>query len=309
MTTETKASKRFSLSAIWNSFDREGWLGGLAAFLIAVLLGTLWSVLFWLGVIITIIVFLATRTAHRVSPNSGILAPVDGQLVAIEEAVPPIELKIGTEPMLRLRIASGFGAPNPVWAPQSSTFASLIIEEGDPQSFVALSADKAGLRKAYLGFEATSGELFGVALITGALGPRIDVDIRMGSEHKLGEKIAKRRLGGWCDVYLPTGTELDVLLGQTLVGGETRLSVSRANVDPLREDMPEELEDIVKRDETRTEEEESSDGDSVSETPAEEAPAPEPEASLSKDEDSPDKAAARMFERLKRETKKSKTKD
>lgn len=306
MTTGSTNTKRFGLSQLWNSFERVGWLGGAAALLLAVLLGMIWSVFFWVCFISGTVILVATRRADRISPSGGIVAPVDGRLVSVEDVVPPVELKIGTEPMTRLRISSAPGKVASVWSPQDATFASLIIEEGDPQNFYAGSADKAGLRKAYMGFEAAGGDLFGVALVTGALGPRIDVDIRMGSEQKLGDHIAKRRLGGWCDLYLPTGVSLDVLIGQVLVGGETRLVREAVEAAPASsKESSDTLEDIVEEPLEATNDDAAI--DDVSEdvdTDITETATPE----AAEDDETPDAAAARMFERLKRETKKKKKK-
>jgi phosphatidylserine decarboxylase len=48
---------------------------------------------------------------------------------------------------------------------------------------------------------------------------------------RLGRAFGTRRLGGWCDLYLPAGLSVVVWPGQTLVGGETVIGRMRSTGD------------------------------------------------------------------------------
>jgi phosphatidylserine decarboxylase len=50
---------------------------------------------------------------------------------------------------------------------------------------------------------------------------RIVCDAQIGQEYKAGERFGMIRFGSRLDVYLPEGVAPQVVLGQTMVAGET----------------------------------------------------------------------------------------
>jgi len=98
--------------------------------------------------------------------------------------------------------------------------ASLIIEEPDSSVILASQADLAGLAVAHVTLESL-GQKIGCTLATGGFGPRLEMMSEAGDPVRAGRVIGKRRLGGWCDVYLPADMAVSVLAGQTLIGGES----------------------------------------------------------------------------------------
>jgi len=61
----------------------------------------------------------------------------------------------------------------------------------------------------------------GMRLATGGLGPRLEVVNEAGDAVRLGRNIGTLRLGGWCDLYLPSDVAVIPRPGQTLVCAET----------------------------------------------------------------------------------------
>ena len=57
--------------------------------------------------------------------------------------------------------------------------------------------------------------------IAGLVARRIVCDAQIGQEYKAGERFGMIRFGSRLDVYLPEGVEPQVVLGQTMVAGET----------------------------------------------------------------------------------------
>ena len=105
---------------IWmrTKFDLEGIGGAVAALLVGILLGWLWSPLFWIGFIAAIAILMATRTQKRVSPTLAnlIVAPCDGVVHSVAKALPPTELRLEGGEWLRVRIASSPFGTNPIYA-------------------------------------------------------------------------------------------------------------------------------------------------------------------------------------------------
>lgn len=207
-------------------FDIEGWVLALAALLFGIYAGTLWYPLFIIGVVGAGIALAATRRVERSMPEGAFiaLAPCDGVVSSVDKAVPPAELELGGDEFVRVRISSSPFSPNPVFAPVTGAVTASAFEEGDPSRLFASSPDLGGLEVSYLTI-GSGKDAVGLKIMTAGFGPRLDVETETGDLLRAGRKFAKRRLGGWCDIYLPAGTEAAVWPGQTLVGGETELAI------------------------------------------------------------------------------------
>lgn len=206
-------------------FDIEGWVFALAAMLMGIYAGTLWYPLFIFGVVAAVIVLAATRKVERTMPSGEfrVLSPCDGVVSSIEKTVPPNDIDMGEGERVRVRISSSPFSPNPLFAPITGPVTSSAFEEGDPSRIFASSADAGGLEVSYLTI-GSGTDAAGLKIMTAGFGPRLDVETETGDLLRAGRKFAKRRLGGWCDVYLPDGLDAAVWPGQTLIGGETELA-------------------------------------------------------------------------------------
>jgi phosphatidylserine decarboxylase len=215
-------------------FDWEGLVAAGGSFLIALLLGWLWAPLFWFGFAAMVIALLGARWSHREPPDfvDGILAPCDGVVVSVMEGEAPFDIRLDQSHVTRVRIASAPTCTNKLYSPINGGLAALNIEPGDPAVPFATRPDEAGLASASLIFE-SQGEQVGVRFMTGGLGPRLEFDIAEGDVVRLGRVFGTRRLGGWCDLYLPAHAGALVWPGQTLVGGETVLGRFRAEEEPV----------------------------------------------------------------------------
>jgi phosphatidylserine decarboxylase len=212
--------------------DWEGVAAALGALLVALLLGALWSPLFWIGFAGVVLALMAARWSHRKPPDlaNGVVAPCDGVVVSVGRVEAPSELRLTDSNTTRIRIASAPSSTNKVYTPISGSVESMIYEAGENSVPLATRADDDGLARAYLTFE-SRGQQVGVRLASGGLGPRIDLATEAGDIVRLGRPFGTRRLGGWCDVYVPTGVGMLIWPGQTLVGGETVMGRLKAQAD------------------------------------------------------------------------------
>ncbi len=228
-----KLTKAGALAWRRGGFDLEGVLGALAALCMGALLGLVWSLLFWLGLAAAVVVLLATRRVDRTPSDAAdlVLAPCDGVVAAVDHgATPPSELRIeGGAPVVRVRIASSPASPNPIWAPITGAVDAVIAEEGAPSTPIARRADADGLARRFLTFTG-GGRTVGLGFAAGGLGPRFDLFVEPGDAVRAGRKIGVRRLGGWCDIYLPADAGDLPAPGRTLVGAET--AVARLGAAP-----------------------------------------------------------------------------
>lgn len=238
----TEDLERKTAPWLTGGLDWEGVAAALAALLIALLLGALWSPLFWLGFAAMVAALMAARWSNRAVPDiaDGIVAPCDGIVVSVTQADPPGELRMSDGPMRRIRISSSPAATNRLYAPIAGSLETLVIEEGEQSVPLAMRPDDSGVALSYLTF-GSRGQKVGIRLASGGLGPRQDIEVEEGDIFRLGRVFGKRRLGGWCDVYVPANAGNLVWTGQTLVGGETVLGRLKSEVSEEAEDFAEEL--------------------------------------------------------------------
>jgi len=224
-------------------FDWEGVAAAAAAFLAALLLGWIWAPLFWIGFVAMVAALAAGRWSRRSPPDivDGVVAPCDGIVLSIERSEPPTALRLSTEDTVRVRISSSPLASNKLYTPIAGGVDLISFAQGEPNVPVAFRPDDDGLTRAYVTFE-SAGEQAGMALATGGLGPRLELGVETGDVVRLGRAFATRRLGGWCDLYLPASMAVMVWPGQTLVGGETVIGRLHAMAD---DDFGADIEEVA----------------------------------------------------------------
>lgn len=285
--TETKPTTTRSPGRAWakTAFDLEGLVGAVAAWLIGLLLGALWGPLFWIGAVLAIAVLMASRYQSRTPPDAAnlVIATCDGVVDSVKLALPPTELRLPPGERLRVRIASSPASTNTLHAPITGEITSIILEDPNPSVVFASSPELAGLAVAHVAYGSV-GETVGMTVTTGGLGPRLEITSEPGDAVRAGRTIGKRRLGGWCDIYLKPEARLLVQPGQTLVGGETVLC--RLSTATVHEEPPVERAAVAARLSEPLEEE----TDAVATEDVDET---RPAAS-------PDEESARLFEKLKK---------
>ena len=229
--------ERQSLPWMSTGFDWEAVAAAAGAFLAALLLGWIWAPLFWIGFAAMAIALAAGRWARRTPPDLayGVVAPCDGVVVSVGYGDAPAALRMKGESLVRVRIASSPVSTNKLYAPMAGGVEIVSLQQGEPGQPISIKPDNEGLTRAYVTFE-SQGEQAGIVLTTGGLGPRIELAVDHGDVVRLGRSFGTRRLGGWCDVYLPADIRTHVWAGQTLVGGGTVIAHFRSSIEDDFED-------------------------------------------------------------------------
>lgn len=223
--------ERQSLPWMSTGFDWEAVAAAAGAFLAALLLGWIWAPLFWIGFAAMVIALAAGRWARRTPPDLayGVVAPCDGVVVSVGYGDAPAALRLKGESLVRVRIASSPVSTNKLYAPMAGGVEIVSLQQGEPGQPIASRPDEEGLTRAFITFD-SQGEQAGVVLTTGGLGPRIELAVDHGDVVRLGRSFGTRRLGGWCDIFLPADIRTHVWAGQTLIGGETVIAHFRSSV-------------------------------------------------------------------------------
>jgi phosphatidylserine decarboxylase len=165
------------------------------------------------------------RHPPRVSPTRPgvVVAPADGLICLIEDAVPPAELNLPDRPLRRISIFLSIFDAHVQRAPISGEVVSVVHRPGLYRSAELAAASEDNERNSVLIRTPEGHEVIAVQ-IAGLVARRIVCDIKPGEKVAIGDTYGLIRYGSRLDTYLPEGSEVLVLPGQRAVGGETILA-------------------------------------------------------------------------------------
>jgi phosphatidylserine decarboxylase len=209
---------------------REGYpfIGAFA--LASLILFYVWSPLGWLGTLATAWCAFFFRDPPRVTPVGDrlVVAPADGRVSLVTNAVPPRELapQLGDRPLSRVSIFMSVFDCHVNRSPASGRIERMVYTAG---KFINASLDKASEDNERNSLViASAGARIGVVQIAGLIARRIVPFVKQGEVIAAGERIGLIRFGSRVDVYLPDGIRPLVAEGQTAIAGETVIADLRA---------------------------------------------------------------------------------
>jgi phosphatidylserine decarboxylase len=182
----------------------------------------LWDPLGWIGLGLTVWVYYFFRDPERVTPEQAgvMVSPADGVVSLLEPAVPPAELELGDEPMLRVSVFMSVFNCHVNRVPTAGTITKVAYRPG---KFFNASLDKASKDNERNGItvELPDGRKYGVVQIAGLVARRILCWSKEGDYLGRAERFGLIRFGSRLDIYLPEGAVCKVAIGQTMIAGET----------------------------------------------------------------------------------------
>jgi phosphatidylserine decarboxylase len=191
------------------------------------------TLLGWFGVALTTWCVLFFRDPERVTPTrEGVLvAPADGLVSRIVNAVPPRELNLSDRPLPRVSIFMSVFNCHVNRSPLTGRIETIVYKPG---IFLNADLDKASEDNERNSFIISTGKArIGVVQIAGLVARRIVCFVREGATIGAGERLGLIRFGSRVDVYLPEGTRPLVAEGQTTVAGETVIADLNGNIREL----------------------------------------------------------------------------
>ncbi|MDR1078115.1 MAG: phosphatidylserine decarboxylase [Propionibacteriaceae bacterium] len=196
--------------------------GPILAGLTVALLGLRWRPLRWGGLAWAGAMAAFFRQPERVSPSDPelILAPADGEICLIDQAPPPPELELGSDPLPHVSVFLSILDVHVQRAPLAGTVTRL---EHRPGRFLAADLPQASQDNERNSMVLTDpvGRSVGVVQIAGLVARRIVCQVETDQTVTAGQVYGLIRFGSRVDLYLPVGSNLEVLVGQRAVGGET----------------------------------------------------------------------------------------
>lgn len=190
----------------------------------SLVLGFIWTPLFWIGMILTVWCVYFFRDPARVTPvdDELVISPADGKVSAVGPAVPPAELGLGSDQMLRISVFMNVFSCHVNRAPVRGRISRIAYKPG---KFLNADLDKASTENERNGLviEGPNGKAAAVQ-VAGLVARRILCFAVEDTDISAGERFGLIRFGSRVDVYLPDMAVARVATGQTSVAGETVLA-------------------------------------------------------------------------------------
>jgi phosphatidylserine decarboxylase len=187
-----------------------------------------WSPLGWIGTVATVWCVYFFRDPERVTPirEGLVIAPADGRVSRVINAVPPRELEFGDRPLPRVSIFMNVFNCHINRSPLAGRIEKIAYKPG---VFINADLDKASEDNERNSFIIAAGDTrIAMVQIAGLVARRIVCFTRQGATVGAGERIGMIRFGSRVDVYLPEGTRPLVAEGQIATAGETIIADLRA---------------------------------------------------------------------------------
>jgi len=168
------------------------------------------------------------RHPPRVPPTRPglVVAPADGLICLIEDAVPPAELGLPATPLPRISIFLSIFDAHVQRAPIGGEVVAVNHRPGLFHSAELEAASEDNERNSVLIRTPDGVEVIAVQ-IAGLVARRIVCDAKVGDKLAIGETYGLIRFGSRLDTYLPAGSNVLVTTGQRALAGETVLAELR----------------------------------------------------------------------------------
>ena len=210
------------LNTFIKPMHREGIKFILIFSVISLILFFIYIPLGWVGIGLTIWCYYFFRDPKRTIPvRDGLLvSPADGVISLIEKTMPPPELDIEKEELTRISVFMNVFNCHV----NRSPIAGKVVEINyRPGKFFNASLDKASVdnERNSLVLQIPDGRQIVVVQIAGLVARRIVSFVKPKQTLRIGQRFGLIRFGSRVDIYLPTGVQPLVCIGQIMVSGET----------------------------------------------------------------------------------------
>ena len=152
-----------------------------------------------------------------------IISPADGVVQMIAEVPPPAELGMGDKPRWRVSVFMNVFNVHVNRIPVSGRVTGRVYTPGQ---FFNASLDKASVfnERMNVRIELDDGRDLAFVQIAGLIARRIRCDLINDQTVHVGDRFGIIRFGSRVDVYLPEDCQPTVMIGQTMIGGESILA-------------------------------------------------------------------------------------
>ena len=208
-------------------------------FVFTIIIGWLWSPLFFVGLVLTLWCVYFFRNPERFTPvlsgankNNLVISPADGRVIEVSKITPDEELGLPDGNWTRVCV---FMNVFDVHVNRSPMSGQITYKNYIPGAFFNASMDKASSdnERLILGMDTENGKKIAFVQIAGLVARRIICDVDIGSHLKSGDIFGIIRFGSRVDIYFPSDASTKVLVGQKMIAGETIIADFTKNSKPV----------------------------------------------------------------------------
>ena len=208
-------------------------------FVFTIIIGWLWSPLFFVGLVLTLWCVYFFRNPERFTPvlsgankNNLVISPADGRVIEVSKITPDEELGLPDGNWTRVCV---FMNVFDVHVNRSPMSGQITYKNYIPGAFFNASMDKASSdnERLILGMDTENGKKIAFVQIAGLVARRIICDVDIGAHLKSGDIFGIIRFGSRVDIYFPSDASTKVLVGQKMIAGETIIADFTKNSKPV----------------------------------------------------------------------------
>ncbi len=202
---------------------KEGFKFIMIFALVTIIFALMSNTLGTIGLVLTLWCVFFFRDPERFTPRGEnlIISPADGVINLIEQnATPPAELNLANNDWTKISVFLNVFNVHVNRAPIAGKITQVKYKEGKFFSANLEEASAENERNSAV-VNTKSGAQIVFVQVAGLVARRIVSDLKEGQEVEAGDRYGIIRFGSRADIYLPKTSKVKVLVGQTMVGGET----------------------------------------------------------------------------------------
>ena len=208
----------------------EGWKFAFIFLVLSLFISLIYLPIAYIGYLLTLFTLWFFRNPERKTPKNSnyIISSADGRVCLIDNAIPPEEVELGSNQMLRICVFMNVFNVHINRSPVEGKIDNIIYKKG---SFLNASLDKASEKneRSSMIISNTNGVQIVVVQIAGLIARRILSFVSDNQYLTQGERYGLIRFGSRVDIYMPLNASINCKVGDKVTAGESVLAILAEN--------------------------------------------------------------------------------
>ena len=208
----------------------EGWKFAFIFLVLSLFISLIYLPIAYIGYLLTLFTLWFFRNPERKIPKNSnyIISSADGRVCLIDNAIPPEEVELGCNQMLRICVFMNVFNVHINRSPVEGKIDNIIYKRG---SFLNASLDKASEKneRSSMIISNTNGVQIVVVQIAGLIARRILSFVSDNQYLDQGERYGLIRFGSRVDIYMPLSSSINCKVGDKVIAGESVLAILAEN--------------------------------------------------------------------------------
>ena len=208
----------------------EGWKFAFIFLVLSLFISLIYLPIAYIGYLLTLFTLWFFRNPERKTPKNSnyIISSADGRVCLIDNAIPPEEVELGSNQMLRICVFMNVFNVHINRSPVEGKIDNIIYKRG---SFLNASLDKASEKneRSSMIISNTNGVQIVVVQIAGLIARRILSFVSDNQYLTQGERYGLIRFGSRVDIYMPLNASINCKVGDKVTAGESVLAILAEN--------------------------------------------------------------------------------